>query len=192
MKSFNKIFGLAIASLALAVASAAVVFPSNVFADKTLHIKCDDGTPLTVEVPDSQVTNYDYDTACSDHGGGTGRSDACTGTFFAIPAWYNGLQDKGAKCQFQPIRDGSDGQTGDVDLTKTIMRIGMNVFQAALVVAGYAAVLFIIIGGFRYMLAAGDPGAMASSKKTITNAIIGLVIAVLAASIVNAVAGIIK
>ena len=40
------------------------------------------------------------------------------------------------------------------------------------------------------MLATGDPGKIASAKKSLTNAIIGLVIAVLASTIVNLILGI--
>ena len=40
------------------------------------------------------------------------------------------------------------------------------------------------------MLATGDPGKIASAKKSLTNAIIGLVIAVLASIIVNLILGI--
>ena len=42
------------------------------------------------------------------------------------------------------------------------------------------------------MTSAGSPEGMASARKTITNAGIGLVISALAASIVNAIAGAIK
>lgn len=109
----------------------------------------------------------------------------CTDTVLAIPAWYKGMQD--GSCRFDPVKSGAQ-----VDVVKTSIRIGMNVLQAALVIAGYVAVIMIIRGGFMYMLSAGSSGGMADAKKSITNAVIGLVIAVLAASIVNAIASIVR
>ena len=107
-------------------------------------------------------------------------------TVFGIPAWYKGMQNA-STCEFQPERDGTA-----VNGTRTAIKIGMNVLQAALVVAGYAAIIMLIRGGYMYMLSAGAPDGISSAKKTIRNAIIGLVIALLAAAIVNAVAGVIK
>ena len=53
-------------------------------------------------------------------------------------------------------------------------------------------VFFIVKGGFEYMTSAGSSDGMTSAKKTIANAVIGLVIAVLSAAIVNAIAGVVK
>ena len=49
---------------------------------------------------------------------------------------------------------------------------------------------FIIKGGFNYMLSAGSTDGMAGAKKTITNAVIGLVIVLLSAAIINTIASI--
>lgn len=107
-------------------------------------------------------------------------------TVLGVPAWYKGMQD--GDCNFTP--EGADG--GKIDIVKTALHVGLNVLQAALVIAGYVAVFMIIRGGFTYMLSAGSSDGMSSAKKTITNALIGLVIALLAAAIVGAVAGLIK
>ncbi len=47
-------------------------------------------------------------------------------------------------------------------------------------VVGVAAVVMIIIGGFKYITAGGDSNSISSAKSTITYAVIGLVIAALA------------
>ena len=52
------------------------------------------------------------------------------------------------------------------------------------IVIGIAAVLMIIIGGLRYIMSSGDPASINSAKNTILYAIIGLVIAVAAQSII--------
>ncbi len=46
------------------------------------------------------------------------------------------------------------------------------------------AVIVIIIGGIRYILAAGDDKKVASAKQTIISAVIGLIVIILAYSIV--------
>ena len=56
-----------------------------------------------------------------------------------------------------------------------------------MVIAAYVAVFFLIKGGFTYIYSAGSAENISNAKKTIQNALIGLVIAVMAASIVNAI-----
>lgn len=50
------------------------------------------------------------------------------------------------------------------------------------------AVLFLIIGGFRYITSAGNEESAEAGKKTVINAIIGIVIIVLSYVIVNVIA----
>lgn len=52
-------------------------------------------------------------------------------------------------------------------------------------VVGVAAVIMIIIGGFKYIIASGDSGNIKSAKDTILYAIIGLVIVALAQVVVR-------
>ena len=105
--------------------------------------------------------------------------------FLGINAWYKGLQD--ASCG---VAMKTNGTSDDVRIFVTT--IALNILQAGLAIVAYVTVFFIIKGGFMYMTSAGSQDGMASAKKTITNAIIGLVIAVFAASVVNAIAGAIK
>lgn len=51
-------------------------------------------------------------------------------------------------------------------------------------VAGVAAVIVIIFGGFQYITASGDASKAASARNTIVGAVIGLVIIVAAESII--------
>jgi hypothetical protein len=62
------------------------------------------------------------------------------------------------------------------------------ILKAANIVAflgGVAAVILIIIGGFRYITSNGDAGSVSSAKSTIINSLIGLVIIALARSILG-------
>jgi flagellar basal body-associated protein FliL len=57
------------------------------------------------------------------------------------------------------------------------------------VIVGVASVIMILIGGFKYTTSSGDSNKIASAKNTLIYAIVGLVVASLAAFIVNAVIG---
>ncbi len=58
------------------------------------------------------------------------------------------------------------------------------IFNLLIGIVGGLAVIFLIIGGIRYILAGGDEKATKSAKDQITAALIGLVIALLAVALV--------
>ena len=112
---------------------------------------------------------------------------------FGIVPWYRNLLHKtGGSCEVQLPNASSSGNKTTASVTAFITTIVLNLIQAGLVIAAYVTVFFIIKGGFGYITSTGSPDGMSNAKKTITNAIIGLIIAVLAAAIVNAIAGVIK
>ena len=51
--------------------------------------------------------------------------------------------------------------------------------------AGAVAVVFLVIGGYQYVTSRGNEEAMEKAKKTITAAIIGIVIIIMAFAIVQ-------
>ena len=55
-------------------------------------------------------------------------------------------------------------------------------------VSRVVAVLFIMLGGFWYLTSAGNEESAEKGQKTLTNAIIGLVVIILAATIVRIIA----
>ncbi len=55
--------------------------------------------------------------------------------------------------------------------------------------AGSVAVIFIMIGGFRYVTSGGNEEQSEAGRKTLTTSVIGLVIIILAATIVRIVVG---
>lgn len=67
------------------------------------------------------------------------------------------------------------------DLAIVIVRI----FNFLIGIVGAFAIIMIIVGGFRYILASGDEKATAAAKQTITFAVVGLVIALLAVTMVS-------
>lgn len=102
------------------------------------------------------------------------------GSFLTLPAWYRGLQNP--DCSIMSPTD-----AGGVD--KFVWKIVLNVIDIVLQLVGYLSVGFIIYGGFKYMLSAGDASGMTKAKTTIMNAVIGLVISIVAVAIVNVISG---
>lgn len=66
------------------------------------------------------------------------------------------------------------------------VRIVLDVIS---VIAGFIAVIMIIVGGLRYIVSGGNDQAVASAKNNILYALIGLVIVALAQAIVHFVLG---
>lgn len=102
--------------------------------------------------------------------------------FLTMPAWYRGLAtvDASGNCIIN---------TPDLTNGKFIWTLVMNIIEIGLNLVVYLTVGFIIYGGYKYILAAGAPDAMAKAKKTITNAVIGLVLSIVSVAIVQVIAG---
>lgn len=69
---------------------------------------------------------------------------------------------------------------GDVHEIKDIVDIVENIFSIVIRLAGVAAFIMLIIGGFKYLTAGGDAKAAESARNTITYAILGLVLIIAA------------
>jgi TRAP-type C4-dicarboxylate transport system permease small subunit len=76
---------------------------------------------------------------------------------------------------------GGTGLPNETSISALILRV----INIALAVAGLVAVLFLIIGGFRYITSAGNEETAEQAKKIITNSIIGIVIIILSFVIVR-------
>ncbi len=75
--------------------------------------------------------------------------------------------------------------TQEFDWSRASGRILLAIFEIILRIAGIAAVIFVIYGGFQYILSQGEPDRLKGARSTIVNALIGLAIAVSATAIVN-------
>jgi len=59
-------------------------------------------------------------------------------------------------------------------------------------VAGVVAFFLLVVGGFKFMMSRGDPAAIQSAQETISSAIAGLVLIILAVSIFGIMSGILQ
>jgi len=58
----------------------------------------------------------------------------------------------------------------------TLMDVISTIINLAFAIAGIVAVVYLIMGGFNYVTAGGNPEAVDGAKTTLVNAIIGLVV----------------
>lgn len=108
-------------------------------------------------------------------------SFACSDHLLTFPAWYRGIQNP--DCSIKQPTASKEGLNG------FIWTIVLNVIEFGLQLVGYIAVGFIIVGGYKFMISAGSPDGMVRARKTILNAVIGLVLSLFSVAIVNVIAG---
>jgi hypothetical protein len=108
--------------------------------------------------------------------------DKCSTRFLTFPTWYRGLTDPDCNIESPTAAGG---------ITRFIWLIVFNVIEIILQVIAYVATIMIIVGGFRFLTSAGNASGIEAGKKTLTNAVIGLVISIASIAIVNLIFGII-
>lgn len=83
-----------------------------------------------------------------------------------------------------PLVANPDEFAGNGDLRETITALLLTVAQFLTYIAVAVAIIFIIYGGYQWMNV-NNPESAATGQKTVTNAAIGLAIAILAATVVS-------
>lgn len=102
--------------------------------------------------------------------------------FFLIPSEAL-AQSTWANCQ-QSI-PGTGGNVTNVATLNCIPVVFTQIINYAMAFAGVVALFFIVYSGARYVTSGGEPKAVEGAKNTLTWAIIGLVVIVLAWAIIN-------
>jgi hypothetical protein len=88
---------------------------------------------------------------------------------------------KGVKLSDDPAIN----QNCDADAANSLTDTLHNIINVLSMIIGIAAVLVIVIAGFRYVTSAGDSGRVTSAKNALVYAVVGLVVAALAQVIVR-------
>ncbi len=91
------------------------------------------------------------------------------------------VDNKAAICEGIGLAGSCAQPAGSTSVDSTI-RLAISLLSFAV---GIAAVIMIIVGGFKYIISSGDSNNINSAKNTILYAIIGLVVAVMAQVIVR-------
>ena len=105
--------------------------------------------------------------------------NACkSGNFFGFPSWNEYLHT-------HDDRQCAPHLTGIND----IWLIGLALIEILLRIAVLAAIFFVLYAGIKYSASRGNPDKAQSAKNTLTDALTGLIIAVVAAAVVGFIAG---
>lgn len=92
-----------------------------------------------------------------------------------VPTWYKYLPGEEISGKCRPV----------VEDLNASLPIGLALIEASLTLAGIVAVIMVFMGGFKYVLAQGESDKAASGRKTVLNAMIGLVITILATRVIS-------
>lgn len=92
--------------------------------------------------------------------------------FGIIPPWHKNLPCEG-------------DEIGEITELNQLLVIGFNIVEMLLGVMVIAAVIFFIAGSIRLIASSGSPEAVAGAKKTLINAVVGLVLGLSAGSLVS-------
>lgn len=116
-------------------------------------------------------------------------ASACSAGGGALPTtiflpWYHylpGEDDPSGKCHPVFPKDSS----GKADYVKGISLVALSVLDTLIRLSSLLAVGFLIYGAIQYITSQGEPNGLAAAKSTIANALIGLVIVMMAVAIVQ-------
>ena len=114
-----------------------------------------------------------------------GEGGSCSTEFLGLRPWYYGLDGIGwmdGSCNIKsPDRGlGSDGDTAGDNLAKFVWTIILNILVDLFTVAGVVALGFVIYGGYLFLRSGGDVAFATKGRKTLTAALVGLLIVTLA------------
>ena len=105
----------------------------------------------------------------------------------ALPAFAGFKSLKDSDC-LQPVNDSAGVLIENAITIGCIPIIVGNVVYWLLILAGIAALILIIISGFKFVTSGGDPKQAEGARKTLTWAIIGLIVVLLSFGIITFIA----
>ncbi len=148
--------------------------PSN--TDPSGQISCDEGVLFaknTIQTAGPPNNNSNGNNNGNSNSGGNNNSNS--GTPPSQGVCESGFHEVGPLCLPNSPFSGSGGVAGATTLGDLVVKV----ISILLFIAGIVAVIMSIIGGYYIMTAAGNPTQAANGRKTLVNAIIGLVIVVM-------------
>lgn len=113
-------------------------------------------------------------------GNGGTIAEQCSRQFMGINPWYIYLEDSAFEpgtCNIENFTLLGEGN----DLGRVILAIADGLVKVAAIIA----VAFVIVGGFQFLTSQGDPERAKHARTTVLNALIGLVIAIIAVAVVS-------
>ena len=99
-------------------------------------------------------------------------------TFLGIPTWYEYLAGKPE----------SSCDNVNINSLNDTWLIGLAVLDMLLSIAALAGIIYFLFGTIQMITARGNPESIAKARTTLTNALIGVAVAFLSATLVSYVA----
>jgi prepilin signal peptidase PulO-like enzyme (type II secretory pathway) len=110
---------------------------------------------------------------------------------FALPAIAGAQNLVTGGLTNNPGLQAAFGQSG-LNSSQSLMDLITNVINILLFFAGAIAILFVIVGGYQYITSGGNEEQSEKGRKNVTNAIIGIVVIILAYAIINVIANLVS
>ena len=110
-------------------------------------------------------------------------ANACTptgGSFLGLPTWYHFLPG---------VIDANGHCTPTLNSLSDIWLVVAAITEILLRIAALVAIIMVVVGGVQFITSQGDPNQTKQARGTIINALIGLLLAIAAATIVTFIAG---
>ncbi len=107
------------------------------------------------------------------------------GSLLGLPSWYAYLDCTDVGGRPTPTMDADK-------FLPNLLLIGMAIIELLLKLSGILAIGYVVWGGIKYTTSQGSPEGTKSARETIAQALVGLVIILLATSLVATVARIIS
>jgi len=103
---------------------------------------------------------------------------SCNNQFFGLPEWYKYIKvtNSNGSCSLS---------TFTFWPPDNLLLILLAILDMLLIIGGIVAVAFVMFGGIQYITSQGEPENTKHARATIINALIGLTITIIAASLVN-------
>jgi hypothetical protein len=115
-------------------------------------------------------------------------TNPCSKSFLGLETWFHYLPASVFDLK-DPKSPTYCAITGDgfnvIGANSSFLLIGLAILDDLIRIAGLVAVGYVIYGGIQYVTSQGSPDATSKAQQTIINALIGVAVAILAASIVG-------
>ncbi len=108
-------------------------------------------------------------------------------TFFGMKSWYYYLDCETVDGKLTVAESNFQGD----NLANGIWTIALTILSDLFFIAGILAVVMIVVSGIKLILSAGDPASATRAKNSLSAAVIGLVIVLVARLIVNTILNIV-
>lgn len=116
-------------------------------------------------------------------GGGGTVAQQCSKPFLGLKPWFAYLPDSAFESGTCNIVNFTVlGKSGTPSMVPAIL---LAIIDDLVRIAGYVAVIFVITGGVLYITSQGEPDRTKRARDTIINALIGLVVALVATAVVS-------